>query len=134
MGYNYTCLYCGRPGKTSKTAHLEHIIPISCGGPRTAGNEAWACKPCNLVKSKMGPVSFAVWLLENPDAVGLRDGENAASLTRFARDPWAELEQRLPRIYWYDNQGNEKYQFIREWYKAHAPSLLSFKASLLKER
>src|SRR5689334_18423169 len=33
------------------TFHVEHVLPRSCGGQTVAGNLAWACPRCNLLKS-----------------------------------------------------------------------------------
>jgi 5-methylcytosine-specific restriction endonuclease McrA len=40
------CCYCG-----VASDHIDHIEPISCGGPNTSDNLTAACMPCNVVKS-----------------------------------------------------------------------------------
>ena len=40
------CAYCGRPGSDSRL-QVEHIIPISRGGPHAMANIVPACKRCN---------------------------------------------------------------------------------------
>lgn len=42
------CCYCGRLGQH---LHLEHIIPITQGGPSDSWNLALACQKCNSSKS-----------------------------------------------------------------------------------
>ena len=44
--FDHCCAYCGRPGDL----HIEHVIPISMGGPHVLGNVVPACKDCNFSK------------------------------------------------------------------------------------
>lgn len=41
----HQCAYCGRPA-----AEVDHIIPVSAGGPSTLHNLAAACRSCNRRK------------------------------------------------------------------------------------
>ena len=139
MGCNYTCLYCGHKGRSSKTGQLDHMIPRACDGDDDKPNRAWACVSCNREKGVMGPISFAVCLLENQKYWKVWGPMGERNLGRFARDPWAELEKRLCNIYPKKNEdnkieGDDKYRYVRKWYEDNAHSLLKFKASLLKER
>ena len=43
--YKGICQYCGGPGDT-----LDHIIPLSKGGPRGSTNVTLACADCNTRK------------------------------------------------------------------------------------
>ncbi len=46
--YNYQCAYCGvYEVDTGKKLHMEHIHPLSKGGPHTNTNIVPSCKPCN---------------------------------------------------------------------------------------
>jgi hypothetical protein len=46
------CEYCAmHQALQGATFHLEHIVPVSSGGPTTLENLAWACPGCNLTKS-----------------------------------------------------------------------------------
>lgn len=45
--FNNRCAYCGSYGDL----HIEHVIPISKGGPHAIGNIIPACKDCNYSKS-----------------------------------------------------------------------------------
>lgn len=47
---NYTCVYCGKPGRT-----MDHIFPKSRGGRETWGNLATACRECNGRKADRTP-------------------------------------------------------------------------------
>ncbi|MEZ4474375.1 MAG: HNH endonuclease [bacterium] len=51
------CAWCG-----SRTGlQLDHLIPKSRGGPETADNAVWACRPCNGSKGAKDPLR---WLAE----------------------------------------------------------------------
>lgn len=46
------CEYCGMSQSLQgATFHVEHIIPLTCGGSSTTENLALACPSCNLHKS-----------------------------------------------------------------------------------
>ena len=49
--FHFRCAYCGRPFET-----MDHVLPISCGGPTTFYNVVPACEECNKQKGA------AVWL------------------------------------------------------------------------
>ncbi len=40
------CVYCGSYGDT-----IDHVIPVSWGGPHGLGNAVLACRSCNTKKS-----------------------------------------------------------------------------------
>lgn len=44
--FDHRCAYCGADGDL----HIEHVVPISKGGPHSIGNIIPACKDCNLSK------------------------------------------------------------------------------------
>ena len=52
------CYWCGVDLSTVEV-HLEHIMPISLGGPAVPSNEAPACSGCNLSKNDQHPL---VWI------------------------------------------------------------------------
>jgi 5-methylcytosine-specific restriction endonuclease McrA len=45
----YRCQYCG-VDLNRRTATLDHVLPISCGGQSTFENTVTACSPCNSIK------------------------------------------------------------------------------------
>jgi hypothetical protein len=46
------CEYCRmHQSLQGATFHLEHIVPVVCGGSTSPHNLAWACPSCNLRKS-----------------------------------------------------------------------------------
>lgn len=48
----HRCEYCGMSQSLQgATFHVEHIIPLTCGGSTSAENLALACPSCNLHKS-----------------------------------------------------------------------------------
>ena len=44
--YGYQCAYC----KSTSRLTMDHIVPLSKGGPHTKSNIAPACRPCNSRK------------------------------------------------------------------------------------
>lgn len=48
----HRCEYCGMSqALQGATFHIEHILPLTCGGLTTEENLALACPSCNLHKS-----------------------------------------------------------------------------------
>lgn len=45
--YEHCCAYCGKP---SQRLTIDHVIPLSKGGPHTIQNIVPACNPCNSSK------------------------------------------------------------------------------------
>ena len=52
------CYWCGCD---DAVWHVEHIMPISLGGPAVESNEVRACESCNMAKSAKHPL---VWIAE----------------------------------------------------------------------
>ena len=48
---NYTCYYCGLPGKS-----IDHLIPLSKGGIDHEDNMVVACTRCNSSNAISSPV------------------------------------------------------------------------------
>jgi 5-methylcytosine-specific restriction endonuclease McrA len=44
--FDHRCAYCGADGDL----HIEHVVPISKGGPHSIGNIIPACESCNYSK------------------------------------------------------------------------------------
>jgi hypothetical protein len=57
---NHLCYWCGTT-LTPDTTHLDHIMPLSLGGPHTPDNTANTCAPCNLAKNNKHPL---VWIAQ----------------------------------------------------------------------
>jgi len=56
--FDNSCAYCGyKPSKASEL-EVEHVQPISQGGPHTLSNIVPACKTCNTSKSKHDMVKW----------------------------------------------------------------------------
>lgn len=45
--FDHRCAYCGATGED---LHIEHVVPISKGGPHALGNIIPACQSCNFSK------------------------------------------------------------------------------------
>ena len=52
--YNHRCAYCGKRAKGHLT--IDHITPLSKGGPHTASNIVPACRQCNSKKFTGAPL------------------------------------------------------------------------------
>lgn len=54
--FEYACAFCGASGCL---LDLEHLVPMSQGGPNTVGNVVPACRPCNAQKCRRPLEDFA---------------------------------------------------------------------------
>lgn len=57
---DYTCQYCGKKVSLT-TGTLDHVMPLSRGGPNTITNIVCACKECNNNKADMTAPEFEKW-------------------------------------------------------------------------
>lgn len=55
---NGKCAYC-RLSLSKRKKHVDHIIPLSCGGSNDRTNIQYLCAPCNLTKGAKDPILFA---------------------------------------------------------------------------
>ena len=46
---NFSCVYCGRKAPDVQL-HVDHVVPISCGGTNAIENLVSACSECNVGK------------------------------------------------------------------------------------
>jgi hypothetical protein len=51
--YSDRCVYCGQPGFV-----VDHVIPVSRGGPTVLWNLTWACVICNGSKGSLTANEF----------------------------------------------------------------------------
>jgi 5-methylcytosine-specific restriction endonuclease McrA len=58
---DYTCGYCGRPGRT-----IDHVVPVSHGGKSTWGNTICSCYECNQRKADRTPHEAGMKLMWEP--------------------------------------------------------------------
>jgi len=61
----YTCQYCGKK-LTSKTASLDHVIPLSKNGPSDFKNTVTSCVQCNNEKDNRTPTQAGMFLKRKP--------------------------------------------------------------------
>ena len=58
----FTCTYCQRQGDAldpdGHPWHIDHVIPVSRGGPTKPGNLTTACRRCNSRKKDKSPFQF----------------------------------------------------------------------------
>ena len=58
----FCCYWCGSNLRAyGATSHVDHVMPISLGGPAVPSNEVMTCATCNLRKSAKHPL---VWIAE----------------------------------------------------------------------
>ena len=55
------CYYCGRKIENSSQITLDHIHPVSLGGPTIPQNLLPACRKCNSRKENMTPQQFQAY-------------------------------------------------------------------------
>lgn len=58
------CQYCDKPGNKARPLTLDHVIPVSHGGPTVVGNLVAACKRCNTKKTNRSLHDF---LTDDPE-------------------------------------------------------------------
>jgi 5-methylcytosine-specific restriction endonuclease McrA len=64
----YKCQYCGVKGNDF-TLTMDHLLPVSRGGPTSPENLVAACKPCNDRKGARTPEEARMTLICNPAAL-----------------------------------------------------------------
>ena len=79
------CVYCAT-ALGADTATLDHVYPLSKGGPHVVGNVVAACGSCNRMKADMLPVEF---FLQHPWA--------GANFVRYARTVHRALKRGARR-------------------------------------
>lgn len=52
------CAECSRSLATKR--HLDHINPLTLGGPHAIENLQYLCPPCNLLKGRKNPLRWAI--------------------------------------------------------------------------
>lgn len=59
------CFYCKVYVKRGVNLHIDHVVPLSAGGPHIIDNLVPACKTCNLKKGKKSLQEFLNKIGEN---------------------------------------------------------------------
>lgn len=62
---SFTCQYCSLTTHASKLT-LDHVVPLSRGGPTTWENIVTSCAPCNGSKGDRTPKEAGMALLKEP--------------------------------------------------------------------
>ena len=55
------CYYCGSEVKTPSKMTLDHIYPVSLGGPTIPTNLVPCCRKCNGIKENMTPQQYGAY-------------------------------------------------------------------------
>jgi 5-methylcytosine-specific restriction endonuclease McrA len=74
------CFWCGTP-LTRRSATFDHVVPVSRGGSRGAGNVELACRRCNGTKGDRMPT----------------DEEIGRHASNVASRPWTTVTKSVPR-------------------------------------
>lgn len=64
----YRCQYCGTKGGDFDLT-VDHLLPVSRGGPTSPENLVAACRPCNQRKGNRTPEEARMPLMKNPAAL-----------------------------------------------------------------
>lgn len=104
---NFLCRYCGK-GSSQSPLHLDHILPLSGGGPDHRCNLVTACRDCNLGKGRYsfltpesdGLEHQALTLIEYHcgQVASPREREWIIDLFLAEEDPWHLLDQIQPGL------------------------------------
>lgn len=54
------CAYCGLEFSETNRRQIEHMRPVSRGGPTVPENLVPACRPCNIAKGRRTPKEWKV--------------------------------------------------------------------------
>jgi hypothetical protein len=124
------CAYCfirmaphGGPGPRDRWVTLDHVIPLSAGGPDTQRNTLACCKACNTAKGAMDVRAFA------QEPARLRRLAEVNHLPdRLSVDPGspyfcAELLERGVRVLFRDRERHDvdEYCISAGWVKVRHP-------------
>jgi hypothetical protein len=61
----FVCYWCGTNLRAyGATEHVDHVMPISLGGPVESSNEVMACAACNQSKAGKHPLVWIASLVE----------------------------------------------------------------------
>jgi len=74
----YKCYYCGSEVEIPSKMTLDHIYPVSLGGPTIPQNLVPCCRICNGLKENMTPQQFQAY----------RNLKNEEQKRKFLREYW----------------------------------------------
>lgn len=74
----YKCRYCNKP-VTRKDATLDHIQPVSAGGPHSFDNLVTCCLMCNSIKSARRPEDSLLDILDRFKKVAAHESTQAGA-------------------------------------------------------
>lgn len=108
----FTCQYCGQH-PPSVILHIDHVVPVKCGGETDIDNLITSCASCNLGKS-------ANSLTDVP--ISLQDKAKLVKESEFQLKEYSKImQQKKDRLYrekWTIAAYLENKEFVTE-YKTH---------------
>ncbi len=85
----HRCQYCG-VAKTARDLNMDHVVPLSLGGPSTWENVVCSCVPCNRRKGNRSPEAAGMRLLRAPRRPRWHPLHDAARRRPFPAD-WSSF-------------------------------------------
>lgn len=76
---SYKCHYCGAEVEVTRKMTLDHIHPVSLGGPTIPQNLVPCCRKCNVIKENMTPQQYQAYR-------NLKDDEQRK---KFLKEYWS---------------------------------------------
>lgn len=76
---SYKCHYCGTQVENSRKMTLDHVYPVSLGGPTIPQNLVPCCRKCNGIKENMTPQQYQAYR-------NLRDDDQKR---KFLKEYWS---------------------------------------------
>ncbi len=84
---NYQCQYCG-DHFSHKDLTLDHVLPVSRGGPKSWKNLVAACHKCNHKKSNRTPEEANMPLLNQPTSLKWTPQFDMSARIKQREDVW----------------------------------------------
>ena len=89
---NWQCRYCDKPSTEKNRLELDHVVPVSRGGPSVVGNLVTACRKCNQKKGNQRVEDFL-----SSDPQRLTDVKNQLEQV-VPLTPAGQLNSTMPAI------------------------------------
>lgn len=126
------CFWCGKAFGAGNRVNLDHIVPLSCGGPNCLEALVGACRSCNSKKGRENPISYAM-------KAGVEEAKVIAVVAKAYEAlniPWEEAVEKMRKTTVHTQLhttqgvlialcGNFKIydRGLRKFFEAHRPSV-----------
>ena len=124
------CAYCcirmtphGGPGPRDRWVTLDHVIPLSAGGPDAKRNTLACCKACNQAKGAMDVRAFAQEPARLRRLAEVNHVPDRLSVDPASPHHCAELLERGVRVFFRDRERHDvdEYCLSASWVKIRHP-------------